>query len=284
MTQAQWLTSDDPQAMLGWFRGLDGQDRPIPFHGGLMHGRQMISDRKLRLFACACCRLVWDRLADPRSRKAVEVAERLADGEVTVEEAVLARDLASVASMEAVPGGRITRSGIACWMALQALAIHRPDTACQTMVRTARYLHNDDRAKRAAAAAQAAVLRDIVGNPFRPVTLPPGPLLPPRKCECGRGRHKNRPQSHNVCAVCNGEGVVCDPGPCPWLTPTVLALALAAYAERQPDGTLDPFALAVLADALEDAGCERHGLLRHLHSPGPHVRGCWAVDLILGKS
>jgi hypothetical protein len=46
-----------------------------------------------------------------------------------------------------------------------------------------------------------------------------------------------------------------------------------------------PFARgALLADALEDAGCTDAELLGHLRSPGPHVRGCWAVDLVLGKS
>jgi hypothetical protein len=42
--------------------------------------------------------------------------------------------------------------------------------------------------------------------------------------------------------------------------------------------------LPLLADALEDAGCTDAGLLGHLRGPGPHVRGCWAVDLVLGKS
>ena len=42
--------------------------------------------------------------------------------------------------------------------------------------------------------------------------------------------------------------------------------------------------LTVLADALEEAGCTNADILLHLRSPGPHVRGCWALDLILGKS
>jgi hypothetical protein len=42
--------------------------------------------------------------------------------------------------------------------------------------------------------------------------------------------------------------------------------------------------LSLFADALEDAGCTDAELLGHLRSPGPHVRGCWAVDLVLGKS
>jgi hypothetical protein len=69
-----------------------------------------------------------------------------------------------------------------------------------------------------------------------------------------------------------------------WRTPDVLALAEAAYEERDlPSGTLDPARLAVLADALEEMGCRDQQILQHLRGPGPHVRGCWAVDLILGK-
>src|SRR5262245_18565522 len=85
--------------------------------------------------------------------------------------------------------------------------------------------------------------RDVAGNPFRPIALNPN-----------------------------------------WLTPTVINLAAAAYEERVlPSGELDTARLAVLSDALEDAGCEDADLLGHLRSPRPHVRGCWAVDLILGK-
>jgi hypothetical protein len=63
----------------------------------------------------------------------------------------------------------------------------------------------------------------------------------------------------------------------------VLSLAQAAYEERNlPSGTLDNARLAVLADALEDAGASG-AILEHLRSEGPHVRGCFAVDLLLGK-
>jgi hypothetical protein len=67
--------------------------------------------------------------------------------------------------------------------------------------------------------------------------------------------------------------------------PPIPALAQAAYDERiLPSGHLDNARLAVLSDALEEAGCADHALLTHLRSPGPHVRGCWAIDLVLGKS
>jgi hypothetical protein len=69
-----------------------------------------------------------------------------------------------------------------------------------------------------------------------------------------------------------------------WLTPAVLTLARAAYEERAlPSGELEPARLAVLSDALEEAVCADGELLSHLRSSAPHVRGCWALDLILGK-
>jgi hypothetical protein len=92
-----------------------------------------------------------------------------------------------------------------------------------------------------------AVMRDIFGNPFRPA-----PAVGPAWLA--------------------------------WQAGAVPRLARAAYdGGRLPEGTLDPARLAVLADALEDAGCADPELLGHLRGPGPHVRGCWAVDLILGK-
>jgi hypothetical protein len=62
-----------------------------------------------------------------------------------------------------------------------------------------------------------------------------------------------------------------------WLTSTVLQLAEGIYADRAFDR------LPILADALQDAGCEDADLLEHCRGPGPHVRGCWVVDLVLGK-
>ncbi len=96
-------------------------------------------------------------------------------------------------------------------------------------------------------AEQCSLLRCIMGNPFRPAP-----------------------------AV--------DPAWLAWRGGAVRELARAAYDERcLPEGTLEPVRLAELADALEDAGCRDAELLGHLRGPGPHVRGCWAVDLVLGK-
>ena len=62
-----------------------------------------------------------------------------------------------------------------------------------------------------------------------------------------------------------------------WLASLVLGLAQAIYDERAFDR------LPILADALEDAGCTDAAILEHCRGPGPHVRGCWVVDLLLGK-
>jgi hypothetical protein len=75
-----------------------------------------------------------------------------------------------------------------------------------------------------------------------------------------------------------------DPAWLAWNGRTVPQLAGDAYEHRAlPSGHLDPARLALLADALEDAGCGEAELLAHLRGPGPHVRGCWALDLVLGK-
>jgi hypothetical protein len=62
-----------------------------------------------------------------------------------------------------------------------------------------------------------------------------------------------------------------------WRTSTVVALASQMYESR------DFGAMPILADALQDAGCDNEDVLGHCRGPGPHVRGCWVVDLVLGK-
>ena len=63
-----------------------------------------------------------------------------------------------------------------------------------------------------------------------------------------------------------------------WRTSTVFALAEGIYAERAFDR------LPILADALEEAGCDHAEMLSHCRGPAPHARGCWVVDLVLGKT
>lgn len=69
-----------------------------------------------------------------------------------------------------------------------------------------------------------------------------------------------------------------------WNNGIIPRLAQAAYDERTlPDGTVDNARLAVLADALEEAGCTDEQILTHLRDGGEHAPGCWVIDLLLGK-
>jgi hypothetical protein len=69
-----------------------------------------------------------------------------------------------------------------------------------------------------------------------------------------------------------------------WRSAAAVGVAAAPCQERNlPSGTLDRARLAVLADALEEAGCAETAILEHCRQPGEHVRGCWVVELVLGK-
>ncbi|MBA4192543.1 MAG: hypothetical protein C0467_31635 [Planctomycetaceae bacterium] len=98
-----------------------------------------------------------------------------------------------------------------------------------------------------------AIFRDVTGNPF----------------QGGRGRRKTRVPNRDFRGVLLVE----------WLTSTVIALAQQMYQSR------DFTAMPILADALQDAGCDNDNILNHCRDAnGVHVRGCWVVDLVLGKA
>jgi hypothetical protein len=236
MTEAEWLASADPAAMLAHL---------CP---GNRHGTsgQLVSDRKLRLFACACCHAMGHKDADALLRPVEHAADH---GPVpmaawhALERAMPCEGFRWCCRVDAVEAARV-------WA--EATTIAGP-------------------------AEKAALLREVVGNPYRPVTLPP-PL-----------RYARVPGSSVMIAD----------------------LARSAYEARS-----FTHSLLILADALEDAGCTDETILRHLRqSPqrntyaewangggpdecphgiarglrcrecatGPHARGCWALDLLLGK-
>ena len=220
MTEAEWLACTDPKPMLGFLRGK-------------------ASERKLRLFACACCRRVWHLLADERSREAIRIAERFADGDSSSDELEATYRPAVAACHEAEGGAHFAAAGAAERSATDAARYASYGVGAG--LRPWPGLWGVE--LKAVEEAHASLVREVFGNPFRPVTT------------------SSSSQS-----------------------PQVVALAQAAYDERElPAGTLDLARLAVLADALEEAGCTAQTILDHLRGPGPHVRGCWAVDLILGK-
>jgi hypothetical protein len=232
MSESKWLACTDPTPMLEYLRGK-------------------VSDRKLRLFGCGCCRRLWGTFV-PASWSAVEASEWYADrpkyatvlhegsplyGSKPDEEAVAATTGQAALFMN---GGKpdIKRMLSSLQSAAGYVAVHSEASLADPRHSAVMFA-----ARNAEGAAQAALLRDVLGNPFRPVTVSPA-----------------------------------------WQTPQVVALAQAAYDQRElPAGTLDTTRLAVLADALEEAGCEQADILNHCREPGVHVRGCWAVDLLLGK-
>ena len=214
LTEELWLTCNQPVGMLKF---IDDE----------------VSVRKAQLFAVACLRRIWHLLPGPRSREAVEIRERYADGEATEGAFDNARDLAreegvlfqpnhpsrfagQAVSDEYLAGIVLDASDAIGW---EKKATDRPVTEWEPEL-----------------VAQCGLVREIFGNPFRLVSLN---------------------QS--------------------WLTPTVKQLAQSMYDDRAFDR------LPILADTLEDAGCDSADILNHCRQPGEHVRGCWIVDKILGN-
>jgi hypothetical protein len=237
MDEEHWLACEDPQEMLEYLRGK-------------------ASNRKLRLFACACCRAIWHLLQDKRSREAVESSERYADGGIEKKQLSAAR-----AEAEKAHRARAKRCTAPHWRdkgsvaaGAAEFAASGTDRASELFVKVQIAARNvllveslERKGSLQLELQQCRLLQELLGNPFRPVTVSPAWLT--------------------------------------WHDGLVVRLAEAAYEERHlPAGTLEKDRLAVLADALEEAGCEDEQILRHLRSGGDHVRGCWAVDLLLSKS
>jgi len=257
MTRDEWAHSHNPTAMLHF-----------------LHTKG--SDRKLRLFACACCRSIWHLITDERSRHAVEVAEHFADGRATDDELSDANHVAGQLA-EAIYGEAHKRAEAhatalalheADWvhgawecaihaMAGTAAGADASDTNPDTLKHTARSavlaavhaaspIHFEettepdmdarDRAEREQEVIQADLIRDIFGYPTR-------------------------------------KPVPFDPA---WRTDTAVALANGIYEQQAFDR------MPILADALQDAGCEDEVVLAHCRADGRHVRGCWVLDLVLG--
>jgi len=235
MDETEWLSSSH----------LNAPDKMLAWLGEKQVARRAEGRRKLRLFACACCRWIWEMLRS-QHRFAVKAAERFADGLIAKE--VLAR--AAVAASRTIPV-QLDYNGQVAVRATEAAC--RPiamEAAYQALMYSysawARYPHtpgaSDPRKRAEIESVQSAALRCIFGNPFRPLALSP---------------------------ACR--------------TPTIVALAHAAYEERVvPRGELNPIRLGVFADALEEAGASGE-LVDHLRGPGPHWLGCHVVEMIRKK-
>jgi hypothetical protein len=206
-----------------------------------------LTERKAGLFIVACTRRILHlfKWRPEHCRKALEVAERHADGEANANELHAALQATEVA-FSWLPShfGPDSMILVANWTA-NAVTSYAAKAAAE---QEHRQLWN--RAREAECAAQAALLRCIVGPTlFRPL-LPVAPFI------------------------------------LEWNDGTVRRLAAAIYEERAlPAGTLDNGRLAILADALEEADCDNEEVLSHLRQQGvSHYRGCWVIDLLLNRA
>ncbi len=192
--------------------------------------------RRNRLFAVACCYRKWKYFTDERARRAVETAENFAEGEGTLGDMDYASQQVRSAFYEwrSKQGsqGQLTRISFACL----GLVRSRLDL-WQVTTNTSGIPNNSASARALDGVQQCKLLRDIFGNPFRPVAFDPA-----------------------------------------WRTDTAVSLARQMYEAREFS------AMPILADALQDAGCDSDDVLNPCcDSDVTHVRGCWVVDLVLGK-
>jgi hypothetical protein len=225
-----------------------------------------ILERKRRLFACACCRYLWDSLPGV-GRTAAEVSERYADGRVDEEELRAAHVAVLSSWPRPLPEGGawdVASLDEILWT-LEWYGRDEQVWADGPGVEAARCIAAWEESKHVALRLAEAVKRAWF-------------LTEGAAGATGeeKGDELLRAWAHDLFAgYCFP--VTLSPAWQSWNHATVVKLARAIYDERAFD------CLPILGDALEDAGCTDELIFGHCRGPGPHVRGCWVIDLLLGK-
>jgi hypothetical protein len=220
MTELEWMTCTNPDWTLH-----------------LPHLRAQYTDRKFRLFACACCRRVWNSLRDSRSRKAVHVAEKFCDGLAAANELEQAHYEATKAAFDLDEANRLSAQA-----SPELAHAHAPIFATflvcgsHAAAFTPALTYNSKVESITKRISQCELIKEIFGNPFRPISTDPR-----------------------------------------WLTPAIRERVRNIYDERRFD------LMPELASMLENQGCDNADILDHCRRRADHVRGCWVLDLILGR-
>jgi hypothetical protein len=225
VTEQEWLACLDLHEMLRFLN----RGRTVA---------QKLSIRKGNLFGAACCGHVRHLLKDGRCQQVLATLEQHADDPEVVpageQDAVLRL---SEEEARVLSSGQPDDPSIpAAWAVLNLGHGIYGSAASQAAVAMSLAAGGSREPSREIEACLANLVRDIFGNPFRPVSLDSS-----------------------------------------WFTSTVVSLAAGIYADRAFD------LLPIMADALQDAGCDNEEVLEHCRGGGVHVRGCWVVDLVLGK-
>ena len=211
-----------------------------------------VADRKLRLFCVACCRWTEGKTRDV-FRELLDTIEWFAEGEASEEE--LEAALRPAAEIEAKELHTLVWSK-------QAQSERAITSAAFTPTRAEALFGPGWR--------ERSWYQD--GQPY------PVSVVYLSRCPFGHERATRECQVvrllHDTFGPLLFRPAFCSPA---WRTDAALALARQMYESREFG------AMPILADALQDAGCDNDDILNHCRSEGSHVRGCWVVDLVLGK-
>jgi len=223
MTEKVWLAAD-PKPLAEWLQ----TDSESEQHG---------LSRKYRLLNCACCRHLAPWFGDDRLTDCVVRAERFADGALTERTFGKWGESALTISRRksAHPGPHLRACEAVCGLFSYRFVTYPTQWHAWRALCSDRAIFGESFAAESEPTLRD-LIRDIFGNPFRPVSFDPA-----------------------------------------WRTDTAVSLAKGMYGSR------DFGAMPILADSLQDAGCDSDDILNHSRGPGSHVRGCGVVDLVLGK-
>jgi hypothetical protein len=243
MTEQEWLGCSDPSAMLHYLSDQSAAFR-ARWHGPVRVRLWRTSERKLRLFACGCCRYVALWLCSDAARAVIMLAEQYAEGQAdfaALERALAMADGAEQARSRQSSWADYSRRAFEAVACLARRKVEEVVTAAHLAGRVFQsWAGVNEEAVRANSSAQANLLREIVGNPFAPARLDPA-----------------------------------------WLSANDGAVERIARAIQEERAYGD---LPILADALVDSGCRDEAILAHCRQEkNLHCPGCWVIDLLMGR-